>query len=181
MLLGETAVGKSSVVQRYVRDQFTENQESTIGGRERMCRSNRVAAFLSQTIKVDNDIVKFDIWDTAGQERYVFWSEVIGRYHSLAPMYYRGAKAAIVIYDITSRVSVGGDCDSQVTFARAKDWVTELKQNCSAFRLLFTCSEQSRSGDRAGWKQVRPERERTVSLVFSVVERGFQGARRGVR
>ena len=130
MLLGETAVGKSSVVQRYVRDQFTENQESTIGGRERMCRSNRVAAFLSQTIKVDNDIVKFDIWDTAGQERYVFWSEVIGRYHSLAPMYYRGAKAAIVIYDITSRVSVGGDCDSQVTFARAKDWVTELKQNC---------------------------------------------------
>ena len=75
MLLGETAVGKSSVVQRYVRDQFTENQESTIGGRERMCRSNRVAAFLSQTIKVDNDIVKFDIWDTAGQERYVFWSE----------------------------------------------------------------------------------------------------------
>lgn len=182
MLLGETAVGKSSVVQRYVRDQFTENQESNIGGRELKCgRSNRVAAFLSQTIKVDNDIVKFDIWDTAGQERYVFWSEVIGRYHSLAPMYYRGAKAAIVIYDITSRVSVGGDCDSQVTFARAKDWVTELKQNCFAFRFLFTCSEQSRSGDRAGWKQVRPERERTVSLVSSVVERGSQGARRGVR
>ncbi|KAK8797735.1 putative GTPase [Blastocystis sp. subtype 4] len=106
VLLGETAVGKSSIVQRYVRDQFLENQESTIG-----------AAFLSQTIKIDNDIVKFDIWDTAGQERY----------HSLAPMYYRGAKGAIVIYDITSRV----------TFARAKDWVTELKQNSNNPELVI--------------------------------------------
>ena len=98
VLLGETAVGKSSIVQRYVRDQFLENQESTIG-----------AAFMSQTIIIDSDIVKFDIWDTAGQERY----------HSLTPMYYRGAKAAVVIYDITNRVS----------FAKAKNWITELKQN----------------------------------------------------
>lgn len=65
----------------------------------------RIAAFLSQTIKIDNDIVKFDIWDTAGQERWMFFSELIYSYHSLAPMYYRGAKGAIVIYDITSRVS----------------------------------------------------------------------------
>lgn len=141
MLLGETAVGKSSIVQRYVRDQFTDNQESTIGGKERVRRSNRIAAFLSQTIKVDNDIVKFDIWDTAGQERYVFLSESIGRYHSLAPMYYRGAKAAIVIYDITSRVGVRWDGDSQVTFARAKDWVTELKQNCALSHSFLIRSE----------------------------------------
>ena len=139
--MGETAVGKSSIVQRYVRDQFMDNQESTIGGRERVRRSNRIAAFLSQTIKVDNDIVKFDIWDTAGQERCVFWSASICRYHSLAPMYYRGAKAAIVIYDITSRVGARWNCDSQVTFARAKDWVTELKQNCAAFRPPLTRSE----------------------------------------
>jgi Ras-related protein Rab-5C len=59
-------------------------QESTIG-----------AAFFSQTLAVNNEMVKFEIWDTAGQERY----------HSLAPMYYRGAAAAIVVYDVTNAVS----------------------------------------------------------------------------
>lgn len=53
------------------------------------------AAFLTQTVCLDETTVKFEIWDTAGQERY----------HSLAPMYYRGAQAAIVVYDITNAVS----------------------------------------------------------------------------
>ena len=52
------------------------------------------AAFFTQTVQVDEDVVKFEIWDTAGQERY----------HSLAPMYYRGAKAAVIVYDITKSV-----------------------------------------------------------------------------
>ncbi|KAK6622846.1 Ras- protein Rab-5C [Polyplax serrata] len=79
VLLGESAVGKSSLVLRFVKGQFHEFQESTIG-----------AAFMTQTICDDDLTVKFEIWDTAGQERY----------HSLAPMYYRGAQAAIVVYDI---------------------------------------------------------------------------------
>lgn len=54
-----------------------------------------LAAFLTQTVCLDDTTVKFEIWDTAGQERY----------HSLAPMYYRGAQAAIVVYDITNEVS----------------------------------------------------------------------------
>lgn len=53
-----------------------------------------VAAFLTQTVCLDDTTVKFEIWDTAGQERY----------HSLAPMYYRGAQAAIIVYDITNQV-----------------------------------------------------------------------------
>lgn len=84
VLLGETSVGKSSLVIRFVKGQFHEYQESTIG-----------AAFLTQTVVVGDYTVKFEIWDTAGQERY----------HSLAPMYYRGAAAAIVVYDITSSSS----------------------------------------------------------------------------
>ena len=83
VLLGDSAVGKSSLVLRFVRGQFFEYQESTIG-----------AAFLTQTVALNDTTVKFEIWDTAGQERY----------HSLAPMYYRGAAAAIVVYDITNRV-----------------------------------------------------------------------------
>lgn len=81
VLLDDMRAGKSSLVLRFVKGQFLEFQESTIG-----------AAFFSSTVSVDNTTVKFEIWDTAGQERY----------HSLAPMYYRGAAAAIIVFDITS-------------------------------------------------------------------------------
>uniref|UniRef100_A0AC35U4G6 Ras-related protein Rab-5C n=1 Tax=Rhabditophanes sp. KR3021 TaxID=114890 RepID=A0AC35U4G6_9BILA len=100
VLLGESAVGKSSLVLRFVKGQFHEYQESTIG-----------AAFLTQTLNVDDIVVKFEIWDTAGQERY----------HSLAPMYYRGAQAAIVVYDITNEDS----------FTKAKNWVKELQRQAA--------------------------------------------------
>lgn len=93
-------MGKSSLVLRFVKGQFHEFQESTIG-----------AAFLTQTVCLDDTTVKFEIWDTAGQERY----------HSLAPMYYRGAQAAIVVYDITNEES----------FVRAKNWVKELQRQAS--------------------------------------------------
>ena len=90
VLLGESAVGKSSLVLRFVKGQFHEYQESTIGG---WCNISSAvwqlfnssfffhfpAAFLTQTVCLDDTTVKFEIWDTAGQERY----------HSLAPMYYR--------------------------------------------------------------------------------------------
>ncbi len=66
------------------KDQFDDYRESTIG-----------AAFLTQTISLDDaTTVKFEIWDTAGQERY----------KSLAPMYYRNANCAVVVYDITQAV-----------------------------------------------------------------------------
>lgn len=100
VLLGESAVGKSSLVLRFVKGQFHEYQESTIG-----------AAFLTQTVCLEDTTVKFEIWDTAGQERY----------HSLAPMYYRGAQAAIIVYDITNMDS----------FGRAKVWVKELQRQAS--------------------------------------------------
>ncbi len=61
-----------------------------------MCVSFVSAAFLTQTVCLDDTTVKFEIWDTAGQERY----------HSLAPMYYRGAQAAIVVYDITNQAGI---------------------------------------------------------------------------
>nr|GMD05424.1 glycosyltransferase family protein 64 C3 [Ipomoea batatas] len=84
VLLGDVGAGKSSLVLRFVKGQFIEFQESTIG-----------AAFFSQTVAVNDATVKFEIWDTAGQERY----------HSLAPMYYRGAAAAVIVYDITNQAS----------------------------------------------------------------------------
>jgi len=97
VLLGDTGVGKSSLVLRFVTNNFKPYSESTIG-----------ASFMSKMIMIDSQPIKFQIWDTAGQEKY----------HSLAPMYYRGASAAIIVYDIT-RAS---------TFRTLKTWVTELQQ-----------------------------------------------------
>ncbi|KAL9056841.1 MAG: hypothetical protein Q9162_002712 [Coniocarpon cinnabarinum] len=85
VLLGEAAVGKSSLVLRFVNNDFQENKEPTIG-----------AAFLTQKTHLPTRTIKFEIWDTAGQERFA----------SLAPMYYRNAQAALVAYDVTKASSL---------------------------------------------------------------------------
>jgi small GTP-binding protein len=123
VLLGDSAVGKSSLVLRFVRGQFFEYQESTIG-----------AAFLTQTVALNDTTVKFEIWDTAGQERY----------HSLAPMYYRGAAAAIVVYDITNTDS----------FTRAKNWVRELQRQGSPNVVIALAGNKN---DLASKRKVQPE------------------------
>ena len=160
VLLGDTAVGKSCLVIRFVRNEFFEFQEPTIGGSPPLnfmpfCISiHKIkhhilfgllsAAFLTQTITLDDYTVKFEIWDTAGQGPALFWIAffvtLVGsmccrlldcfpsqsvrvnnvyssqhlasaqfyleRYRSLAPMYYRGAMAAIVVYDVTNPVGI---------------------------------------------------------------------------
>ncbi|KAJ2765634.1 Vacuolar protein sorting-associated protein 21, partial [Coemansia linderi] len=68
-------------------------------------------AFLTQKVRLDDSVLKLDIWDTAGQERF----------HSLAPMYYRNAQAAVVVYDITRASSLD----------RAKSWIKELQRQAS--------------------------------------------------
>ncbi len=95
--LGDSNVGKSSLVLRFVKNQFNAEQVTTVG-----------AAFLQSPVPLDDsdDKIQFGIWDTAGSERY----------KALAPMYFRGAEAAIVAYDITSFESFEG----------AKGWVREL-------------------------------------------------------
>ncbi|CAI0442668.1 unnamed protein product [Linum tenue] len=101
VLLGDSGVGKSCIVLRFVRGQFDPTSKVTIG-----------ASFLSQTIALqDSTSVKFEIWDTAGQERYA----------ALAPLYYRGAAVAVIVYDITSPES----------FNKAQYWVKELQKHGS--------------------------------------------------
>ncbi|XP_026801330.3 ras-related protein Rab-22A [Pangasianodon hypophthalmus] len=97
-LLGDTGVGKSSIVCRFVEDSFDPNINPTIG-----------ASFMTKTVQYQNELHKFLIWDTAGQERF----------RALAPMYYRGSAAAIVVYDITKEES----------FLTLKNWVKELRQH----------------------------------------------------
>lgn len=80
-IVGEAGVGKSSIVERIVRDRFLTSDNSTIG-----------AAF--STYKYNNE--SYQIWDTAGQERY----------QALIPMYLRNSKIVIIVYDVTNVYSI---------------------------------------------------------------------------
>jgi Ras-related protein Rab-5C len=81
VFVGQSGVGKSSIIERFTQNTFTNYTESTIG-----------ASFVVGTIQKNGKSLKLGIWDTAGQERY----------DSLVPLYYRDAKVGVVVYDITS-------------------------------------------------------------------------------
>jgi Ras-related protein Rab-5C len=97
VMLGSSTVGKSSIVTRLIRNTFPVEVMPTIG-----------ASFLSKTMAVGETQVKLQIWDTGGSERY----------RSMAPMYFRDADAAIIVYDVTSTQ----------TFQEMEIWLKELYQ-----------------------------------------------------
>ncbi|CAK9027528.1 unnamed protein product [Durusdinium trenchii] len=84
VFLGEQAVGKTSVITRFMYDTFDNNYQATIG-----------IDFLSKTMYLEDRTVRLQLWDTAGQERF----------RSLIPSYIRDSSGAIVVYDITNRAS----------------------------------------------------------------------------
>ncbi|KAL8212190.1 UNVERIFIED_CONTAM: Ras- protein Rab-24 [Gekko kuhli] len=112
VMLGKEYVGKTSLVERYVHNRFLVGPyQNTIG-----------AAFVAKIIPVGGRTVTLGIWDTAGSERY----------EAMSRIYYRGAKAAIVCYDLTDSSS----------FQRAKFWVNELQnfeENCR----IYLCGTKS--------------------------------------
>ncbi|XP_010523299.1 PREDICTED: ras-related protein RABA4a-like [Tarenaya hassleriana] len=82
VLIGDSAVGKSQILARYARNEFSLDSKSTIG-----------VEFQTRTLVIDHKSVKAQIWDTAGQERY----------RAVTSAYYRGAVGAMLVYDITRR------------------------------------------------------------------------------
>ena len=98
ILLGDSGVGKTNLISRYISNSFDENTRATIGV-EFFCKNFRINK--KRTIKVE-------IWDTAGQERY----------KAITSVYYKGAKGAFIVYDITSRK----------TFENIDKWIGEIKE-----------------------------------------------------
>ena len=95
--IGDSGVGKTSLIQMFEHTRFTENFKPTIG-----------ADFSNKEITIDGKIVMLQIWDTAGQERY----------NSLTKLYFKGANAAIIVYDITDKES----------FAKAQRWSDQIDE-----------------------------------------------------
>lgn len=81
IILGDSGVGKTSLMNQYVNGKFSNSYKATIG-----------ADFLTKEVMIDDKLVTLQIWDTAGQERF----------QSLGVAFYRGADACILVYDITN-------------------------------------------------------------------------------
>ncbi len=84
ILIGNSGVGKSCILQRYIRHSFEESYKCTIG-----------VDFLMKSVIINGITVKLQLWDTAGQEKY----------KSMVSSYYRGANVALIVFDLTSRPS----------------------------------------------------------------------------
>ncbi|MCD7450973.1 Ras- protein RABA1d [Datura stramonium] len=80
VLIGDSGVGKSNLLSRFTRNEFSLESKSTIG-----------VEFATKSLTVDNKVIKAQIWDTAGQERY----------RAITSAYYRGAVGALLVYDVT--------------------------------------------------------------------------------
>ncbi|XP_018409443.1 PREDICTED: ras-related protein Rab-7a [Nanorana parkeri] len=81
IILGDSGVGKTSLMNQYVNKKFTNQYKATIG-----------ADFLTKEVMVDDRLVTMQIWDTAGQERF----------QSLGVAFYRGADCCVLVFDVTA-------------------------------------------------------------------------------
>lgn len=98
VLAGDSGVGKTNILSQFVRNQFNPVSLTTIG-----------VEFATKTVNVNDKTVKAQIWDTAGQERY----------RAITSTYYKGAKGAILVYDITVPNS----------FTNLERWIKEIRNN----------------------------------------------------
>ena len=98
ILIGDSSVGKSNILLKYLKGEFDRNSRATVG-----------VEFGTKNITLHDKKVKIQIWDTAGQERY----------KSITSAYYKGAKGALIVYDISKRQ----------TFDNIDKWITDLKTN----------------------------------------------------
>ena len=96
VLVGDSFVGKTNIMSKYLKNEFHEDSKATVG-----------VEFGSRQFNIEGHVVKAQIWDTAGQERY----------KAITSAYYKGAKGAFIVYDITRKDS----------FENVSKWADQLK------------------------------------------------------
>ncbi|KAG6660852.1 hypothetical protein I3843_03G129700 [Carya illinoinensis] len=84
IVLGDSGVGKTSLMNQYVYNKFSQRYKATIG-----------ADFVTKEVQIDDKLVTLQIWDTAGQERF----------QSLGSAFYRGAECCVLVYDVNAHKS----------------------------------------------------------------------------
>ena len=114
VLLGESGVGKTSLINQFVSKKFNPKENTSVS-----------AQFTSKTIEYPeyNKAIRFDIWDTVGQEKY----------RSLTKIFYKDAKIIILVYDITTEFS----------FNELKEyWYKETQNNTDGEPILALCANK---------------------------------------
>ena len=97
VIVGDSGVGKSNILSRFVYNEFSNDCRATVG-----------VELSTKSYKINNKIVKIHLWDTAGQERY----------KSITGAYYKGAKGAMIVYDVTNKES----------FEHVDKWLKEIRE-----------------------------------------------------
>ena len=163
LLIGNSGVGKSSLLLRFADDTFTDNFMPTIG-----------VDFKIRTLEVDGRTIKLQIWDTAGQERF----------KTITSSYYKGAHGIIVVYDITdkesfknidnwmnevekhasdnvSRILVGNKCDMDESRQVTTDEGKELADQYN-IRFMETSAKESANVEEAFTLMTKEIKSRVV-------------------
>ena len=117
VIVGDSGVGKTNILNRYIRNSFYLDGKSTIG-----------IELETKIFKIQDKYIKLNIWDTAGQERF----------KSVTQAYYKGAKGAILVYDITR----------ENTFNSIDAWFKEIKESAISDMNLILIGNKSDLEDK---------------------------------
>ena len=136
ILVGDSYVGKTNILSKYIKNEFNQSTKSTVG-----------VEFGTKLLKIEDKIIKAQIWDTAGQERY----------KSITSTYYKGAKGAFIVYDITNRL----------TFESVDKWIQDLNLNSDKnITLLLIGNKKDLADKRDVTTEEGEEKAKSFGLAF---------------
>ncbi|KAK9713313.1 hypothetical protein RND81_06G018800 [Saponaria officinalis] len=134
IVLGNSGVGKTSLINRYGHKKFNQQFKPTIG-----------ADFVTKELKIEGKLVSLQIWDTAGQERF----------QSLGPAFFRGADCCVLVFDVTVQKSFNSlqalhdEFIKQVSDTSAKQWCASIKGPSDEIPYYETSAKENQNVDEA--------------------------------
>ena len=135
VLIGDSGVGKSNILSRYLKNEFSFDSKATVG-----------VEFGSKKFELNGYKIKAQIWDTAGQERY----------KSITNAYYKGAKGALLVYDITRKE----------TFDSVDRWIPDLRASGDEQVTILLIGNKCDLDDK---REVSEEEGRNKAKLYSML------------
>ena len=117
VIIGDSGVGKTNLIGRYLKNEYKEDSKATVG-----------VEFGEKKYEINGLKIKAQIWDTAGQERY----------RAITSMYYKGAKGAFIVFDLSSKS----------TFQNVEKWFNEIKKTADPTINLILIGNKSDLKDK---------------------------------
>ena len=152
VLVGDSGVGKTNIMSKYLKNEFHEDSKATVG-----------VEFGAKQFTVEGHVIKAQIWDTAGQERY----------KAITSAYYKGAKGAFIVYDITRKN----------TFDSVSRWVSDLTATADKkISIILIGNKSDLEDQRQVTKEMGEEKANQLQVAFletsamsgENLEKGFQ-------